>query len=371
MGTTENKIKVLQIIDKYSFGGVETIVYTLINKFISKDIAIFYYFLRDTGHNKKIIRNNILIGNSSKWNIYQLYRMVKIIKKEKIHIIHTHHRKGFYLACILSCFLKSKKFVHHEHGDIFLRIPFYELCFKLFSNNIDKVIVVSEVGKNELQRKTKFDERKIVVLNNFVDLEKFNCINYSHSYITDKKESLGIRKKEFVIGFVGRLSEVKGIDCLIKAVSFLNFDYKVLIVGDGILRKKCEELADILKIRDHIIFLGYFSQPSRIYPLFDVLVAPSTSESFPLTVLEAQAMKVPVISSNIAAFRNILTNFKTAIFFEKEYAKDLADKIKLINTDKELRKRLTNEGFKHVQQFPLDKYLQSLRKIYYEVQNKK
>ena len=291
--------------------------------------------------------------------------MFKIIKNAKISIVHTHQKKGFFIACVLSLFLRSVKFVHHDHGDILLRYPFYELLLKYCSYNFSKIITASLIAKNKLIYKTKIDREKIIVLNNFVDLKKFEFRNKNVTVFSKKK--IGIEDGCFIIGFVGRLSEEKGVDCLIKAVSFLSDNYKVLIVGDGILKKKLERLVGELDLKKQIIFLGYLDETRQVYPLLNVLVAPSHSESFPLTVLEAQAMKIPVIVSDINAFKTLLINFKTCLFFKKNDEKDLAEKIKLINKEGKLSEKLINEGLKHAKQFNLPKFMISLEKIYHEL----
>lgn len=360
-------IKVLQILDKYSFGGVETIAYSMINNFSCENIINYYYFLRNPKSKKEIIKDKAYIGNSAVWSIYPLFRIMVMVLREKIDILHAHQRKGFYIICVLSLFFTSKKFIYHEHGDIFFRKPVYQLCLRIFSKMLNQIIVASEMGKKELQRKTKIDDGKIVVLHNFVDLGRFNITNYQKSYILNNRNRLGIEKKDFVIGFVGRLSPVKGVEFLLKSVSLLNFNYKVLIVGDGPSREKLEKLSGKLGLKENVRFMGYIQHIEKFYPLIDVLVVPSKSESFGLIVLEAQAMKIPVIVNNINTFQELLLNSKAAVFYRKNDETDLATKIHLIYRDKDLRKNLIDEGVKHASKYALSSYVSSLERLYYEL----
>jgi len=364
----DKKINVLHIVDKYSFGGVETIVYKLIERFENKKINCYYFFLRDLGLKERIIKSKVIIRNYSKYSISPFFELLKFIDENKISIIHTHHKKGFYLAYLISLFRPELKFIHHEHGDILQKNKFYTVIMKRYKKRLNIIISVSKATKEELIKKAHINPKKIVVLYNFVDTDKFNRKNITWD-VKKEKNKLGIRKDEFVIGFVGRLAYVKGCDILIKALPHLYFKYKVLIAGEGPERRRLEKLADKLGVRDKIIFLGYVDNPLGTYSLVDILVTPSRSESFGLSVVEAQACGCPVITSNVSSMLEVAG--KGAILVDPYNVNEIAKAMEKVIKDKKLRAKLIKEGYKNIKRFSWEKCAREILKAYEAVYNEK
>ena len=356
--------KILHIIDKYGLGGVESIIYQLIENFNNKQIECSYLFLRDCNIKKRIYRKNVIIKDYSKFSLIKPLRDIsKIINKKNINVIHTHHRKGFYLSYILSNKFPKIKFIHHEHGDIFPKNLFYVKIMNLFSKRINLIIAVSQSVKNELIKKENLKPNKIKVLHNFVDPNKFNRKNIKVN-INKEKAKLGIKKEDFVIGFVGRLCKIKGCVYLIKALPYLDFKYKVLVVGDGDLRKSLENLAKNLNVTNKVIFLGHINKIQNIYPLFDILVMPSLSEASPMVLFESWAMGIPVIGSNIPSLKGIIKSKVNGILFELGNEIKLANTIKFIKNNEIVRRKIIKFNYEDVKNYSLKEYIKKLEEFY-------
>jgi len=354
--------KILHIVDKYGFGGVETIIYQLIEKFKQKNTKTYYLFLRDRKFKKKIKKKNIFIEDFKKFDpINPLKKIKKIINEKKINTIHTHSRKGFYLAYLLGKIFKKIKFIHHEHGDILQKNPIYSTVFRLFSKRINLVIAVSKTAKKKLIEKAKINPKKIKVLYNFVDLERFSKKNIKIN-VNKEKKKLKIKPDEFAIGFVGRLAKIKGCEDLIKSLPSLEIKYKVLIAGDGPEKRKLKKLAKNLKVEDKIIFLGYINKPERIYPLLDVLVMPSLSEASPMSLYEAFAMEIPVIARKIPQFEEYIFNEKNGLLFKNQ--KELINNIKRLKKDEKLFQKIRKKSLESSKLYRLDKFMKSLKEMY-------
>ncbi len=128
------------------------------------------------------------------------------------------------------------------------------------------------------------------------------------------KSSKGISPAEKVILFVGGLDRnhyFKGVEVLLKAVAeldkYVNFPWRLVVVGDGDLRQSYQDLARKLKLDNKVLFVGSQSEQDLIsfYQLADVLVLPSIdqSEAFGLVLIEAMACGCPVIASNLPGVR--------------------------------------------------------------------
>ena len=127
------------------------------------------------------------------------------------------------------------------------------------------------------------------------------------------KERLGLPHDRPVIGAVGRLSPVKGLDVLVRAVSLLDKGAILVLVGDGPERQVLGALACSLGVSDRVRFLGHRDDREEIYPAFDVLCLPSRSEGLPRVILEAQSCGVPVVGSDVGAVAGALGPGSVAI----------------------------------------------------------
>ena len=361
------KINVMLVIDHLGFGGAQTMIKGILGK---ENTNAFCYVLRKSDDTIEFNNENIFFRNSrNKFDLKCLLDLKNIIKNKKIDVLHSHLIKSFFIGYLLKrIYFRDVKLIFHEHGKIFKKNWLYNLFLRRVKKKVDLFIAVSEATKRKLMEDIKIEEEKIKVLYNFVDLEKFNPEVLKRGDKNRERNKLGIKEGDFVIGFAGRLSKVKGCDYLLKAIQYINIpNFKVLIAGDGSERKKLEKLAENLNIKEKIIFLGYVKQILNFYGIINVLVVPSKSESFGISTIEAQACGIPVIASDVGALNELIKNEENGLLFEFANEKDLAEKIELIEKDKELRERLIKNGLFSVKKFSLEKYLNTLNLIYGDI----
>lgn len=352
-------MKVLHIIDSLGLGGAQTIVKGIFENQRNKE-NLLLFVLRKREIETKLNSSSIMIYKSSrKYSLKPITELKKIIEKENIDILHCH----LFRSQVFGYILKKKyfpdiKLIFHEHGEIFQKHLSYNSFMKFSKKYVNLYLAVSEATKKALVEKAGIDPKKIVVLYNFVDLKRFNRTNIKIG-VNKEKERIGIKKEEYVIGFVGRLAKVKGCEYLIKALLYLKFQYKVIIAGDGPERKNLEKLAIKLGVRNRVIFLDYIDKPERIYPLMDVLVVPSESESFGLSVVEAQAMGVQVIASDVDGLKEIINLTKSGMLFKSNDVQDLANNLNRIYGKRQFKANISI--------FHIKDYLKKLNKIYMDV----
>ncbi|MCM0236493.1 MULTISPECIES: glycosyltransferase family 4 protein [Bacteroides] len=138
----------------------------------------------------------------------------------------------------------------------------------------------------------------------------------------EKKQILDFKGECILIGVNALLSPIKGIDLLIRSLEVLP-EYKLFIVGDGKSRKYLCDLVEKCKLGNRVMFVGYKRDAYRYLSYYDIFAMPSRSEGFPLALLEAAAIKVPTVCSNIPIFKEIFNSTEVA-FFEPENIDDLA-----------------------------------------------
>jgi len=190
----------------------------------------------------------------------------------------------------------------------------------------DAVAAVSNKLKDGIEKLTKA-AKDISVIYNGADLAKFKPISKERA-----KEMLGVSGEGRGILFVGNLIKLKCIDVLIKAFFRLKRKMpdgrlKLFLIGEGPEKKGLLSLARLLKLEEHVIFLG--AKPHDEIPLWlnmaDTFVLPSASEGFPTIIVEALACGIPIISTNVGGVQEAVIEGKTALLVKPHDVDGLAE----------------------------------------------
>jgi len=163
-----------------------------------------------------------------------------------------------------------------------------------------------------------------------VDLSRFDC-SKRIEWREETREKLGYKEEDFVYGFVGRITRDKGIDDLLSAYKMLNTEDKLLIVG----KMEGEEtlnndLLNYAKSNNNIQFHTEVKDIERYYAAVDVLVLPSYREGFGNVVIEAGAVGIPAIVSEIPGPVDTIEEDKTAYTFKVKDVNELVEKMRKI-----------------------------------------
>ncbi len=207
------------------------------------------------------------------------------------------------------------------------------------------IFAITHALADEMRKRDK-RINEIGYLPNGVDLERFNPMERDRKLA--KKLSI---KDEVIIGYVGSIVSYEGLDLLMDALRIVIdsgvTNFKMIVVGDGVFLPKVEERYEINNLEDYVTFVGRVphEEVEAYYSLIDIapfprLPLPVTEMVSPLKPFEAMAMKKAVISSNVAALTEIVTNNETGLLFEKGNAEDLAKKLSILISDEDLRQRL-------------------------------
>ena len=189
--------------------------------------------------------------------------------------------------------------------------------------------------------------------------------------MNQRKKSLELADN-FVIGYIGRLIQMKGVDTLIEAAATLNFPYKLLIVGQGEDKQKFLELAETLQIADNIVWIDVV--PPEEVPDYlncmDTLVLPSRTtpewvEFFGRVLIEGMACEVPVIGSDSGEIPQVIGD--AGLVFREGDATSLTEKISQIASDPTLRQTLQKRGLERVQNFTWETIAQRTYEVYQQL----
>lgn len=284
------------------------------------------YFAAENGVEPIYIRE--MSRELSAKDAVSLWKVLKAIRAEQPDIIHTHTAKagtvGRAAASIYKWFTpgtllgrpRKVKVVHTFHGHVFhsyygaLKTQIFIVIEKVLARfATDKIIVITPQQLREIHSDVgvgRTEQFEVIPLG--IDLSKFDSSDESRREFRDE---FGISDDTVLIGFVGRLTEIKNIPMLLNAAKVYLETVGVptarfIVVGDGHLRAELERMAEGLGLKEKVIFGGNREDLGRVYAGLDVLALTSLNEGTPLSVIEAMASHRPVIATLVGGVVDLL-----------------------------------------------------------------
>lgn len=331
------KIKILYIYPNMNIGGAQKVVVDLINNINDSDFEI--YLACSGGQYLDLIDKDVkvILIDFDKKNFYKsIWQIRKLIKDKEIDIIHSHHRYTTALSNFAKINTKTKV-IHSEHST-FKSKNFINLRGK-------NIIAVSEgVRKNLIDNGIK--ARNIELIYNGIEEEE-----YLNVKIVNLKKQLNINF--FTFGFIGRLSEEKGIIYMLEAFNNLikkGIKCNLIIIGDGKLREEIESYIKNNKLSENIFLIGFRNDIKNIIKSLDMYILPSLVEGFPITNMEIMINSRTVIATNVGGNKEIIDNGINGFIIEPKNVKELEDTIhyvlKNVNILNSLNKNAKNTVLK-------------------------
>ncbi len=168
---------------------------------------------------------------------------------------------------------------------------------------VDRHVCVSRAVAEFSRRRARLPAEKLTVIPNGIDVARYDTVEPAD------RHRLGVPAGGRLVSCVGRLHEQKGLAWLLQTASHwltAGTDCRLLIVGEGPLRRRLEALARRLKIADRVHFTGWRADVAEILAASDLLVLPSQWEGMPNVVLQAMASRLPVLATDVEGVREIL-----------------------------------------------------------------
>ncbi len=300
-----------------------------------------------------------LFKNKVKKNLY-LLNVIKNLNEMNFDAIVIENRPQFILPLRASF---SKKIILHLHNDTLNNKT--ENGFEIF-NACDEIFTVSNYIKNRVLTINNSNEDRVKVWFNGIDLNKFSG-RYNKKLVKTKRDKHFIKENEFIITFIGRLVDEKGIKELINAFNDLKHKNLVLLVVGSFWYDKNKNNAyvnEIKKLSDDtphkIIFTGYVehSDIPLYHSLSDIIVIPSKwEEPCSLAVFEALSSGVSTIVSDSGGSPEIVGENNALIAKrEPDFTKNLYLSLNELIKNNELRNELGRNAKKHIKKHSLERF---------------
>lgn len=272
------------------------------------------------------------------------WRMVQLCREENVAIWHGHDYKSNALG-LLARRWHPMKLVTTVHGWVqhTRRTPLYYRIDKYCLRRYDEVICVSQDLYAECLR-LGVRQSRCHLIHNAIDIEDYRRSQEQTSARAQLSVSAG---QGLLIGAMGRLSEEKGFDLLIRAVAQLRregLDVALWIAGEGDCRDRLQSLIEELALGEHVQLLGHVDSPKTFYEAIDIFALSSLREGLPNVLLEAMALETPVLAARIAGVPSLVNDEGNGLLVEPGCVDALADGVRRLLLDEPLRKRLAGQA---------------------------
>ena len=334
-------MKILMMTD-YFFphvgGGVEKVILEISIRLVKLGHEVCVLTLNTTDEKKEEYLHGIRIVRVKAFDLTKIiglqcavslnlwYKVKDLVNDFKPDVIHLHNR--FFFTTLVGIFLKKKlkiptittihlgeiNYITGLKGGIIRKIEKF-----MIKNINEKSDIITAVSTNMMDNAVKLglEREKCKVIPNGVDLEFFNTV---HQF----------REKPRKIVYVGRLLANKGPQILLKSVKSVmkKFpDVQFLIVGEGPLLSKLEKFCKQNNLNSNVKFFGRLEDIRPIMNESDLYVRPSYLDGMPLGVLEAMAMGLPVLATDIAGTKELIEHGKTRHLIPSNDSRELSNAI--------------------------------------------
>ena len=334
----QEKPNILQVIPTLNISGAEqgcfdVANYLTKNGFTSNVVTSSGYRIDQLKRNGSIVNKIPVHSKNPVTIIFNIFRILKIVKNNNINIIHVRSR-----APAWSCYFVAKiariKFITTFHGTYN-----FNNKIKKFYNSImlrsDYVIAISEFIYNEIKTKYAYSKKNISVISRGIDIKYLDPSKIDYKKVNNFLKDLNLENNSIKLVLPGRVSGWKGHKIAIEAMTYLreksSKDFVLLLVGptdnlklkNNLLRKINE-----LKLENIVKFIGPSKEMDLVYSTADIVLSCSTDpEAFGRIPVEAQAMGKVIIASNHGGHRETIINGLSGFLYPPLNPIELANSI--------------------------------------------
>lgn len=313
-------------------------------------------------------------------NLNSIFQLIKLIKKHNYDVVHVHSPIASVLGRIAAKIAGTKYIIYTAHGFYFhekmspSQYRFYHTIEKATAAITDLILTQSNEDLTTAIKTGIGDENKVKYLGNGIDINYFQKSHLIPEHQQRLKSEFNIPDNALVIAMTGRITQEKGYGELLEAIAILKPEFPtlyLLIIGGQLnterdeFQTKLYDLIDKKKLKDCVTFTGLRSDIRELLGLANIFTLPSYREGLPRSILEAMAMELPVVTTDIRGCREAVVNKKTGLIVPVKDIKSLAEALKKLLLNPEMRLNFGAMGRQRVEEkFDENFVFQRLAKAY-------
>jgi glycosyltransferase involved in cell wall biosynthesis len=310
-------------------------------------------------------------------DLIALCRLYWVMRRERFTIVHCHTPKAELLGQLAArlagvpVVVNTFRGIYAKGDAALLRRWFFMALARIAASCTDLVLCQSREAMEAAVRTGVCPANRIAHLGNGIDLRRFDRLRLDPQELEAARAALGLKPGAPVVGFVGRLVREKGVLDLLHAMREVRERVpgaQLLVVGPIDHDKRdavTPEMAKRHGLDDATVFTGMRTDVPAMYALMDLCVLPSYRESFPRAPMEAAAMGVPCIVTDISGCREVVDNNRTGLLVPVGDRPALADAIVSLLTRPDTAREMAGRARQRaVESFDEDRVFDMLRGAY-------
>lgn len=348
-------MKVLILITKSNWGGAQRYVYDLATKLAQKGYEVEVM----AGGNGRMIEKlkekgikcdgSLPIGRDVSVfdDIKIFFHLIKILRNKRPDIVHVNSSKMGGVGSLAGRLVGIKSIIFTAHGWAFNEdrgfiqkniIKFLHWLTIVFSH---KTIAVSNALREQLIL-WPFISEKISVVHNGIETEAgYSKVNARLELVKSNPKLYDLVKTSknlTIVGSVGELHHVKGLNYAIKSMVGIKENLIYLILGTGEEKDRIQKLIVDSKLESVVYMLGYVNNASQYLKAFDIFVLPSISEGLPYIMLEAGMSGLPIIATAVGGIPETIDDMKSGILIQPKKPQEIRNALEFYLKHKKTRK---------------------------------
>lgn len=319
--------RILHVIDHLGPGGAQEVICQLVGYCQRELFQPEVLTLRGFGHYWEVLRSRGVRVHSlfpydpetfdyyGGLQIHTLSRLFLFLTQNRYDIVHAHLVASMMYFTPLAALFRVPVRINHDHALEVARYREHRNLRRLSNRLAHHIIVVSSSLSTFLCQGEKVPANKVTVINNSVDLSRFSP--RSEPNIKERvRRNWDLPPDALIVGGAGRLSYQKNFPLFLEVAAKVcdKVPHVIFVIaGEGPDQASLEEKSRDLGIASRVRFLGFVKEMQEFYQSLDLLLLTSHYEGTPLTVLEAMAMGVPVVASQVDGVADVLAEGKEAV----------------------------------------------------------
>lgn len=351
-------MKILHVINSLGSGGAEKLVVDMSNH-LSKEgyeVGVFTFVSENNFFEHKLSKEICYYKNENKkyFSLKKIVRLYKTIKQ--YDVIHAHLFPSFYIVAFLSFLVRNKKFVYTEHNTHNNRRKAkYHLLEKIIYSRYMAITSISIGVKRALEKWVPI--KKSVLINNFVKVNEIKNVEPL------MRSTIKLSDADEIIVMIGSFSNnQKDQNTIIRSLKHLPTKFKLLLIGDGVLRLDSERYAESIGVNGRVCFLGTRKDVYNILKACDYGVLSSNWEGFGIVALEYMACGLPAIGTNVEGLNEVITEKES--LFEVADDKHLANIILSLYSDKNLKESIVKRQQTRLKEYDINIIMNKMIELY-------
>lgn len=359
-------MRILHVITSLRTGGAEKLMVDLLPRLKAKglDVELLLFDGTDTPFRRAVEGAGIKVYDlGTGGSVYSPMRLFKLIPYlRKYDVVHTHNTAPQLFAVLTNMGL-GKKLVTTEHNTSNRRRKWigYAAVDRWMYGRYNHIICISQKAEDNLRSYLGSCKSIISTINNGIDIAK-----YANAKAANEPDRIApdSRKIMMVAGFRAQ----KDQDTLIKALMLLPEEFHLFLVGDGVRRAKCEELARQYGVAQRVHFMGLRSDVAELLHASDYVVMSSHFEGLSLSSVEGMSVGKPFIASDVDGLREVVSG--AGVLFHHGDPQALANEIKKLEASPAEYKSVADRCRRRASQFDIETMVNEYSSIYDSLQRK-